>query len=224
MRKIFNIFIIPVILVCALILTTGCSLADFFKPQNPGNKEISRIELTKNIKTAYLLDDLIDLKDAKLRIVYNDETTNEIEITATMLSGFNTETIGNKTLTITYAQKTTTVPYTVKYLIEMGTYDLTKIELYDSATNQLLQTGTEHTNGHLEFFENKTCKIVLNEFDPTDTIHNINGTWQIDKSNNTIIFNGGGQSFIFDVVNSSVVTMTGEEADCYYIYYFQYEA
>ena len=150
MKKALRILIIPAILVCSLLLATGCSLADLFKPQNPDGKSVSRIELTKDIKANYLVGDQLNLQDAKLRIVYSDESTSEIEITVTMLSGFDTSTIGSKTLTINYAEKTATYPYTVKYLIEMGTFYLTKIENYDLTTGNLVNTVTPNINGILQ--------------------------------------------------------------------------
>ena len=49
-----------------------------------------------------------DLTNGKIEILYNNGTTQRIAMTADMISGFNSTAAGNRTLTVTYAEKTTT--------------------------------------------------------------------------------------------------------------------
>lgn len=75
--------------------------------------ELSSVALSKEIKTIYEIDDKINLNDAKLVLKYDNGSQKEIELSENMISGFNTESIGNKVLTITYKNKTLNIDYTV---------------------------------------------------------------------------------------------------------------
>lgn len=84
-------------------------------------------------------------------IIYSDDTQNEIDILQTMVSGFDTTTIGAKEMTITYRDKTCKIDYNVinsfkvgKYKLKMGTYYISKMEIYtEDGTLQSVQTGND---------------------------------------------------------------------------------
>ena len=60
-------------------------------------------------KTEYLEGkDALDVTGGKLTLYYNNDTADEIDLTADMVAGFNNKSIGWQTLTVTYEGKTTT--------------------------------------------------------------------------------------------------------------------
>ena len=65
-------------------------------------------------KTAYDSGETLDTAGGKLRVTYSDNSADEVELTAAMVSGFDSEKTGEQTLTVTYGEKTTTFTVTVK--------------------------------------------------------------------------------------------------------------
>ena len=59
-------------------------------------------------KTAYKVGDALDVANLTVLATYSDASTETVTVTAGMVSGFDTATTGNKTVTITYGGKTTT--------------------------------------------------------------------------------------------------------------------
>lgn len=75
--------------------------------------KVSGIELTKPTKLEYFVGDTLDLTGGKLTVSYEDgRTPEEVTLTADMVSGFDSTTAGDKTITVTYSGLTTT--FTVK--------------------------------------------------------------------------------------------------------------
>lgn len=69
-------------------------------------KTVTAVAVTE-FETEYRVGD--EFTGGKLMLVYNDGTTEEVEITRGMASGFNTSSEGEKTVTITYKGMTDTV-------------------------------------------------------------------------------------------------------------------
>ena len=63
-------------------------------------------------KTTYIKGESLVLTGGKITATYQDGTTKEITITNDMVSGYNSATLGQQTITVTYEGKTTT--FTVK--------------------------------------------------------------------------------------------------------------
>ncbi|MDO4843006.1 MAG: bacterial Ig-like domain-containing protein, partial [Phoenicibacter congonensis] len=72
-------------------------------------KALSRIMVTTlPSKTVYIIGESLNVSGGKITAYYNDNTSTIINMTASMVSGFNSSTTGTKTLTVTYEGKTAT--------------------------------------------------------------------------------------------------------------------
>ena len=79
-------------------------------------KELVSIEIAQQPnKTTYIQNyDELDITGGKIRLIYNDETTEEIDMTPEMVSGFDNTTLGSQTLTVTYEGETATFEITIE--------------------------------------------------------------------------------------------------------------
>jgi len=68
---------------------------------------------TQPTKTTYAEGDPLDVAGAVITATFSDTTTDDINVTADMCSGFDSSTTGEKTVTVTYGGKTTTFTVTV---------------------------------------------------------------------------------------------------------------
>lgn len=59
-------------------------------------------------KTTYTVGDAIDLAGLEVTATYSDGTTVSVTVTSSILSGFDTESAGTKTVTVTFGDKTAT--------------------------------------------------------------------------------------------------------------------
>ncbi len=78
-------------------------------------KELEKIEIvTEPSKETYIQNyEELDVTGGKIRLTYSDTTTEEMDITSDMVSGFDNTTLGPQTLTVTYAGKTATYEVTI---------------------------------------------------------------------------------------------------------------
>ena len=60
----------------------------------------------EGIKTEYYVGDKLNLDNGMIKLIYDDGTTSYAVITEDMITGFDTETPGEKTVTVTYEGKT----------------------------------------------------------------------------------------------------------------------
>lgn len=74
---------------------------------------VESIEVVGSIKSTYYVGDLLDLNNAKLKVVYEDESSKQVDLTVSMVSGFSSTVAGTFNLTIIYEQKSITQPYTI---------------------------------------------------------------------------------------------------------------
>ena len=86
-------------------MLAGCEIGTF--------KKLTSIDINGEIKSTYTVGECLDLNRAKLLLTYSNDSQSEITIGTNMVSGFDSSTAGEKTLTITYKGKTTQVNYTV---------------------------------------------------------------------------------------------------------------
>ena len=94
-------------------------------------KSVSSITVsTLPDKTEYTQNqDTLDVTGGKITVNYNDGTSEIINLTSDMVSGFDNSTVGTKTLTVTYGDKSTTY----------------KIEIVESSENEFAGgDGTEN--------------------------------------------------------------------------------
>ena len=79
---------------------------------------VTSIALKTELSTKYYIGDSLNLSEQKITATYENGATKDIAISSQMISGFNTTTAGaNKTLTITYEGKTTTLTYSVEAVV-----------------------------------------------------------------------------------------------------------
>ncbi|MBD5131383.1 MAG: hypothetical protein HDT28_02135 [Clostridiales bacterium] len=79
-------------------------------------KTLTRIELVKRPdKTNYLLGEDLDLTGISVKAYFSDNTNKAISVTSAMVSGFDSTTVGIKTITVSYTSNelTKTVDFTV---------------------------------------------------------------------------------------------------------------
>ena len=76
------------------------------------NSSVKTLSLKTSFKTDYYVGDNLDVTGGVLSYTVNGNS-QDINITANMVSNFNTDTVGNRTLTITYNNLTVQVCYTV---------------------------------------------------------------------------------------------------------------
>ena len=91
-----------------LTVTLG-EKTDSFHVQIQAKSLTSIAVTTQPVKTQYRQNrDELNVTGGKLTLSYNNDTTDEIDLTLAMVTGFENATVGTKTLTVTYQGKTTT--------------------------------------------------------------------------------------------------------------------
>lgn len=78
-------------------------------------KSVSSIAMKSNpSKTTYLAGEALNLAGAKITVRYNNNTSEDIAVTSSMVSGYNADKVGSQTITVTYAGKSTSFKVTVQ--------------------------------------------------------------------------------------------------------------
>ena len=65
-------------------------------------------------KTLYTQGEAFDVTGASITVIYTNGSSETIDVTADMVSGYNASSVGTQTLTVTYSSKTTTFTVTVE--------------------------------------------------------------------------------------------------------------
>ncbi|EDS75040.1 bacterial Ig-like domain-containing protein [Thomasclavelia spiroformis DSM 1552] len=86
-------------------------------------KEVKDIVLTPPTKVKYVEGQSLDLTGGKVIVSYNDDTSEEIDLTSDMVSGYDKDHLGKQTIIVTYQGKTAT------FEVEVIKKEATKIEL-----------------------------------------------------------------------------------------------
>ena len=108
------------------------------------NDDISSILLVGTPKTTYKYGESLDLSGLTLTVVRPSGTTPNVPVTASMASGYDPNTLGNQTITITYGDKTTTYVVNVEdYLKDIELVKPTKVTYKKGETLDL--TGASIT-------------------------------------------------------------------------------
>ena len=76
--------------------------------------KLESISVTEDIKTEYYVGDELNLDYGMIKLLYEDGSVSYVAISEDMITGFDTETPGDKTVTVTYEGKTCTYTITVK--------------------------------------------------------------------------------------------------------------
>jgi len=100
---------------------------------------VSSIAVTQNpTKTAYVAGESLNLAGIVVTATYEDSSTAAVTITAANITGFDTATEGEKTLTVTYGGKTATFTITVTVPTTPGL----AFELIDDGTAYRVRKGS----------------------------------------------------------------------------------
>ena len=143
-------------------------------------KSLSFISLTKTpTKLKYLEGkDALDTTGGKLTLTYNNGTTEVIDLTFDMVTGFDNTKIGKQTLTVTYSGKTTTFeveitqkalasisiskkPIKLEYLEGDTELDTTGMELILTYNNDSIETITGGWNTEYDFSTHGTKNVKV---------------------------------------------------------------
>lgn len=119
--------------------------------------------------------------DAKIVLTYSDNTTEEVELTLDMISGYTNETLGDGKATVTFREKTCDIDYTV------SEYDGT-------STISGIKYGLEQTPEKLDG--------ISIELDRTDN-DGLKALWDTDKAVSTVFGKTNGD---FVTINGETVT------------------
>ena len=149
-------------------------------------KEVEGIQVKqKPVKTEYIQNhknEKLDLAGGIITVNYNDETTEELEMTneSVEVTGFSNSTVGEIQLTVTYANKTAT------FSIEIIEKSLTGIEVKD------LPIKTEYIENHKnEELDLTGGVITLN--------YNNETTEELDMTNENIAVTGFDNSTVGEI-------------------------
>lgn len=75
---------------------------------------VTKIEMkSEPSKLSYNVNELLDLTGAKITVTKSDLSTEDIDVTTSMISGFDSSIAGTKTVTVTYEGQTTSFDVTV---------------------------------------------------------------------------------------------------------------
>ena len=77
-------------------------------------KSVAGIEVKAPAKTTYTVGDTLDLTGGVITVKYNNDTSEAVDITSDMVSGFDNTKTGKQTVTVTYTGKTATFEVTVE--------------------------------------------------------------------------------------------------------------
>ena len=127
MKRFSKALCLALVVFSVVMMFGGCS----------NTTRLVNIDLSTPRKTYYKLNEALDLGTSKLVLTYSDDSQQTISITTSMISGFDSSTCGNKTMTITYKDKSKKVDYvvyttdatTVKSAIRTKLIDTDKISL-----------------------------------------------------------------------------------------------
>lgn len=112
-----------------------------------------RLSLLSDIQNVYYLNEALDLKDAKLKYIYDDGRKVEISVDESMISEFSTKKCGEKTMKLTYKDQSIDINYTVLDL-EQSKYVCEKY--FEGQIDKPLEQSTTY-----EFNRDNTVKITF---------------------------------------------------------------
>lgn len=155
MKKTKNIMVAVLALIVLIIpaFMSGCF----------GDKK-GKLELFNSFKTEYYVGDDLDLTNGKLKYTDKESNVTYVDILESMVSDFNTTTVGSRTLLITYQDLTLEVDYTVSEEPVAPTLTLNntfKTEYYVGEALDITGGVLKYTNNGQENLVNITAEMVF---------------------------------------------------------------
>ncbi len=125
---------------------------------------ITGVEMkTAPAKTLYNLTDTLDLTGAAITATYSNGSTEDVTVTAEMVSGFDSTTAGVKTVTVTYEGMTTsfTVKVTDDYVFNNGSLNAAP------TSDDFIITEDENGSRRYTFVGEKYASVMFNKVEFT---------------------------------------------------------
>lgn len=169
-----------------------------------GEKTLTSIELTSiPAKTKYLQGkDSLDVTGGKLTLKYSDGTSEVIDISADMVSGFDNSKIGKQTLIITYSGKTTS------YDVEIIAKSLSRIEvstLPDKTKYFHSKDNLDVEGGKITLYYNDNSSEII---DMTEAMVSGFDNTKTGFQTLTVTYNGKTATFKVEIIVKSVSSIT----------------
>ena len=166
-------------------------------------KQLDKIELIQNpIKNKYIKGtETLDLTGGKLKIIYNDKSTEEIDINNpnVKVTGFDNTKIGKNTITITYNNKTT------KFTVEIIDGEKTVIRVSQPPTKLKYILNQETLNligGTIEIIY-KDRKEIISLTDENIKVENFNNT-SVGKNTITITYKNYKTTMDVEIISKEI--------------------
>ena len=173
-------------------------------------KELASISVTPPTKTEYLEGkEQLDVTGGKLTLTYNNGTTEEIDLAADMVSGFDNAKVGKQTLTVTYQGKTTTLE------VEIIAKSLDGIAVTAPPTKTTYLEGKDKldvTGGKLTLtYNNGTTEAIDLAADMVSGFDNT----KVGKQTLTVTYQGKTTTFEVEII-AVTVPFRDVDKDAYY--------
>ena len=101
-KNLFKVLTALALVFCTTFAIAGC-----------GTMKVTAIDLAQSFKTQYEIGETLDISNGFLRVTYEDDTQKDLSVTESMVSGFHNETVGQKTMILSYKNATKNIPYTI---------------------------------------------------------------------------------------------------------------
>ena len=120
-------------------------------------KKLERISVTTlPAKTSYKEGEALDVNGGRITLYYNDDSSETVNVTADMVSGFDSTRTGIQTLTVTYGGMTATFNVTVVELLRIAVTTLPAKTTYFKYKEALDVTGGRITL----YYDNGTSEVI----------------------------------------------------------------
>ena len=182
-KKVLASFFVCLLLVCPMTLV-GCKKGNNNQNSNPPSttpgttpeetpapsNPVVSIAIDGTIKNEFYKGELLNINGVNVIVTYQDSTTKTVVLSDGMISGFDTTTLGEKSLTVSYEGKTYSHAYSVREL------RATNIEI-ETPFNTNYYTGSQLniSNGEiLVTYENGKTEILavtaemISDFDTSE--------------------------------------------------------
>lgn len=168
-------------------------------------KEVKDIVLTPPTKVKYVEGQSLDLTGGKVIVSYNDDTSEKIDLTSDMVSGFDKDHLGKQTITVTYQGKTAT------FEVEVIKKEATKIELVTPPDK------AEYIRGQKLNLEGARIKVTYNDgdtklIDVTEKMCSGFDSSSLGQKTVTITYENKTVSFTVNVVERILTLITTDGA------------
>ena len=173
-------------------------------------KELVSISITPPTKTEYLEGkEQLDVTGGKLKLTYNNGTTEVIDLAADMVSGFDNTKVGKQTLTVTYQGKTTTLEVEIiaKSLDSITVTTLPSKRNYLEGKDKLDVTGGKLTLT----YNNGTTEVIDLAADMVSGFDNT----KVGKQTLTVTYQGKTTTFEVEII-AVTVPFRDVDKDAYY--------